>query len=110
MRSGEWLPFRDASVDNSNQTLKDTWGKLGFVQAYNINNEDVWLHFYDALVVSGTPTFSVLVPKGDGTARGAVEVHFGKGMPFQTGIHYNAKTTASGANPGTALELNAGYV
>lgn len=107
---GRWTPFRDSSVDNTAQTMKASPGSLGHAVAFNKNAEDCWLHFYDAANVSGTPTYSLLVPKGDGTARGAAEVCFGQGLTFDTAIRYNAVTTASAANPGIALELNAGYV
>ncbi len=63
MKPGEWLPFRDASVNNADQALKAAPGLLGFVYAFNKNNEDCWLHLYDAADVSGTPTFSLLVAR-----------------------------------------------
>lgn len=107
---GRWTPFRDSSVDNSSQTMKASPGTLGHIAGFNKNAEDCWLHFYDAADVSGTPTYSLLIPKGDGTARGGAEVSLGAGLTFATAIRYNAVTTASGANPGIALEMVAGYI
>ena len=93
--------LRDTSVDNSNQVVKASGGRVRHFLLTNGGVVDAWFHLYDALtadVVVGTttPKISFVVPAGtSATVVGAYE-YTGPTLWFETGIIYAATTTPTG--------------
>ena len=105
-------PYFDFDGDNSVQTINGSDGLLFTLNVYNINNTDAWIQLFDALSPSvGTPILSYLVPKGDETASGSLNLNFGKdGLVFTDSIKYACATTANGSSdPSIGLIVNATY-
>lgn len=102
-----------ASVDNTIRTLKGSSGRLYGVEISNPNTTDVWVQFFDvsmAVLGSTTPTFSLFVPKGSASGRGARTEIFVVPLQFDNVIKYAAATTPAGStNPASALTMNAWY-
>lgn len=105
--------FFDSSVDNTVQVLKASSGRLYAVEIQNPNTTDVWVQFFDAatlFVGMSTPLFSLFVPKGSSSGRGARSETFVVPIQFDNSIKYAATTTPTGSgNPSTALLMNAWY-
>lgn len=98
----------DESVDSTDQSFGNLALYLISVQVTNLDSEDAWLLFYDgASIAAGTLRAKIFVPKGDGTARGAVYIEFATpGILFNQGCHYKAVKTSDGVTtPDTALEM-----
>ena len=106
----------DSDGDNTAQTMKAGMGRLHFLEVSNINAADAYLQLFDVLaanvtVGTTTPKMTLLVPKGDGANRGAMDVTFDPPVNFDVGITYACTTTATGnGDPTTGLVVNAGYV
>lgn len=98
-------PFRDAAVDLTNQEMKATAGVLKHFFVKNLDNVDLYLHFYDSLTPTLTvPLITYVVP-----ALGYAGVA-GINLNFATAIHYAASTAIGGTGAVTnGLVLAAGY-
>jgi hypothetical protein len=113
-----WYATRhfDSDGDNSAQAMKTSPGKVYRLHVVNQNTADAYIQFFDAAtasvtVGSTTPIQSYLVPGGDGTNSGALDVNlFDAPLDFQTAITYACTTTATGStDPTTGLTVNALY-
>ncbi len=82
--------------------------------AMNVNSTDAFLQIFDAAAAADvtlgttTPAQSYLIPKGDGTARGAHSVGLpDEGLPLDNGLVIAATTTvASSGAPSSNIEVN----
>ena len=105
----------DGDGDNTAQVIKNNPGRLHYIEVSNINAADAFLQLFDALAVNvtvgtTTPKQSFLVPKGNGTDRGAMNWVFDPPIEFSIGITYACTTTATGnGDPTTGLVVNVGY-
>lgn len=110
-----WTPYFNNAVNATYATIKGSTGKLGGISVSNVNATDAWLQIFNSTaptVGTTTPTFSFLIPKGDGSARGTYDIAFGAdGCTFATGITIAGTTTSTGnTSPGTGLTVNAWYL
>ena len=92
-------------------------GILRGIQAYSINGIDTWLQVFDVAAASvtlgtTTPIQSYLIPKGNGTDRGAFTELFPDGISLGgVALSIAATTTETGNTaPTTAIEVNIQYV
>lgn len=92
-------------------------GILKGLQAYNPNTSDVWVQVFKVAAASvtlgtTTPVLSFLVPKGDGTNRGAYVDDFVAGISLGgVAVSVAATTTRAGSTaPSTAIEVNMQYL
>lgn len=109
-------PYFDSDGDNTAQAIKTTAGDLYRLHVVNQNTADAYIQFFDTAaagvtVGSTTPIQSYLVPGGDGTNSGALDINlFDAPLTFQTAITYGCTTTATGGtDPTTGLTVNALY-
>lgn len=105
----------DSDGDNTAQVCKTSGGLLWGLVISNSNAADAFLQLFDVAAGSVTvgttaPKLSLLVPKGDGTASGAVELIFPKPIYFENAITYACTTTATGnTDPTVGLVVNLIY-
>jgi hypothetical protein len=103
--------FLDESVDNTEQTLKASTGKLYRLDVENTNAVESFFSLFDSsssiLVGTTTPTKRWRIPPSS-----TLMIDFGSlGASFSNAIKYAATTTRGGnGNPTTALILNAEYI
>lgn len=105
--------FFDAAVTAAVNVSTACRGQLMSLQAYNVNATDAWLQVFNvpaASVTLGTttPIQSFLVPKGNGTDRGATEMSWTEGLNLDgSAISIAATTTETGSTTATTgLEVN----
>lgn len=102
----------DADGDNTAQAGATKPANLVGISVANVNNADAFLQLFDAAtgdvtVGSTTPKHSIMIPKGDGTNYGAVDIIFDDPMKFSTALTYACTTTAAGSgDPTTGLIVN----
>lgn len=86
--------------------------RLTGIEASNVNSSDVFLQLFDlpvSEVTLGTtkPKMAYLIPKGDGTNRGALTAALLVPIAFGRALSYACTTTPTGSvAPGTAINLN----
>ena len=106
-------PHFDSDGDNSAQAMTGGPAVLSGLQVLNVNTSDAWIQLYDlattgVTVGSTTPTLSLLVPKGDGTSYGGLDLVFSTPVFFKTALTYACTTTPTGSgDPTTGLTVNA---
>ena len=93
--------IRDTSVDNTNQVVRTTAGRVYYFLLSNGGTVDAWFHLYDALTAD--VTVGTTVPKASfvvkaGTSATVVQTYEYNGVPlhFEFGIIYAATTTPTG--------------
>lgn len=95
--------------------VKASAGRIHGLEVSNPNTADAFLQLFDALtanvtVGTTTPTQTFLIPAGDGTVRGAVNITFPVPLNFKSGIMQACTTTPTGSgNPSAALTVNIQY-
>jgi len=87
------IPFRSPTVNATAELVKTGHRKLHSIHAFSINDEDVFLHFYNVAAASsvtvGTtvPDYTVIIPAGDTNLRGVIAEAYGEApLVFQKGI------------------------
>ncbi len=118
--AGGHTPYQNLDVDESEDDVKTSAGKLYWVHAINLGTTKRYLKFYNATaanttVGSTTPLLTFPIPC-DGTANGnGFTIHFGSmGCQFDTAICIAATTgfaVADSGAPGTNdVIVNLGYL
>lgn len=102
----------DSDGDNSAQAARTVPGWIAHLHVVNQNTADAYIQLFDlatgdVTVGATTPKQSYLVPGGDGTNDGALDVDFNPMLSFDTAITYACTTTATGSgDPTTGLTVN----
>jgi len=102
----------DGDADNSAQAGNVNPIRLYGLEVSNPNSADAYLQLFDlatgdVTVGTTTPKQSYLVPAGDGTLDGGIDMFFTDGMQFEVALTYACTTTATGnTDPTTGLVLN----
>jgi len=108
-------PYFDSDGDNTAQAMKVSGGEVRRLHVVNLNTADAYFQLFDAAtsgVTVGTtvPVQSYLVPGGNGTNSGGLDITLEDGIKFETAITYACTTTAAGGtDPTTGLVVNALY-
>jgi hypothetical protein len=107
--AGGWTPKLLNALSATVTTVKASAGKLGTLQAANVNSVQQYIQVFDTsgTVTLGTttPVLSIPIPPGQ-----SINIDFGFGHNFANAIKVAATTTATGLTaPPTALDANAGY-
>lgn len=118
--AGGHTPYKNLDVDESEDDIKTSAGKLFWLHAMNLTTGVLYLKIYNnvaATVVVGTtvPDLTFPIPTMGDTNGAGFCIHFGDaGMQFSTGICIAATTgladNNSGAPAANALVVNAGYL
>lgn len=102
-----------SALSTTLQLVKGGRALLDVFEASNINAADAFVQMFDAAsagdVTLGTttPTWSLFVPKGDATSRGAADKTLPMPVSFLYGLVIAATTTATGSSaPTTGLVVN----
>ncbi len=110
-------PHFNNSADATVTTVKNDTTLVGHIEASNINaNEDLFLQLFDARnadvkLGTTTPKYSLLLPTGNGTLRGALDQLFVNGLIFHIALSYAVTKTPTGATgPTTPVTVNIGYI
>lgn len=102
----------DSDGDNTAQQGTKEAANLTGISVANPNTADAFLQLFNAIpgdvtVGTTTPVASIMIPKGDGTNYGAVDIMFDDPIKFDTAITYACTTTPTGAgDPTTGLVVN----
>jgi len=118
--AGGCTPYKNIDVDESEDDIKTSAGKLFWLHCMNMSASVRYLKIYDSVASSVTvgttvPTMTFPIPTlGDTNGAGFV-INFGaSGMQFSTGICIAATTgladNDSGAPGANEVVLNAGYI
>lgn len=110
----ELSPHFNNAATNTITTVKPSAGFIGFLEASHPNPNDIFIQFFDSSVSitvgSTTPIYSLIVPAGDGTLRGAMDKHPAMRLIFSNSIKYAVTTTPTGSTaPASNATVNIGY-
>ena len=105
--------YFNAAVTAATNVSTACRGRLMSLQAYNVNAQDIWLQVFNIAAASvtlgtTTPIQSFLIPKGNGTDRGAFEMSWAEGVNLDgSAISIGATTTEAGSTTATTgVEVN----
>jgi hypothetical protein len=102
----------DSDGDNTAQAGNTAPVVLYGLEVSNPNAADAYIQLFDlatgsVTVGSTAPKLSFLVPGGDGTLDGGIDMLFSHGVDFATALTYACTTTATGnTDPSTGLVVN----
>lgn len=115
-----WTPLVNLDVDETEDAIKATSGRLGWIHAVNLTSTKQYLKFYDdtvANVVVGTttPVLTFPLPTMGDTNGAGFTINFGpQGIAFANAITVAATTgfanNDTGAPAANAVILNVGYL
>lgn len=71
--------------------VKTGAGLLGVVQAFNLGSVPLFIHWYDAVTVTGTPIWRTVIP-GPPAGGGGYIAEVPQGLTFSTGLIYYVST------------------
>lgn len=118
--SGGATPYYNLDVDETEDAIKATAGKLFWIHAMNLSASKLYLKFYNATVANvtvgtTTPVLSFPIPTMADTNGAGFCVHFGDvGLQFDTAITVAATTgladNSTGAPGANEVVLNAGFL
>lgn len=118
--AGGWTPYKNLDCDETEDEIKATAGKLGWIHVINRSTGVRYIKFYNATaanvtVGSTTPVLSFPVPTMADTNGAGFNINFGDaGVQFDTAITVAATTGVADADTGAPgandVVLNAGYL
>lgn len=118
--AGGWTPFRNIDVDESEDEVKGSAGKLGFLHVMNMAATVRYLKIYNdtaanVTVGTTTPTLTIPIPSNGDTLGAGFTISFGDaGLAFSTAITIAATTAVAdndtGAPGANEVIVNGGYL
>jgi hypothetical protein len=110
---GNTQAYRSVAGNATAKLVNGAYTRLHSVHAWSVNDEDNFLHVYDAAAAADvtvgttTPKFTYLIPAGDTSLRGAVSDDYGSNpLELKNGLVF-AVTKEDGTGT-TAPDVNCG--